>query len=299
MGPKLVAKESRYVGEEYFKIGFHEVFAKTQLKSNRIANIFNGRVRKRLEIIRPEGKFGHQVWEISFLPCSVYTFFKDGCREKREVLVEKMLEPSNRYTKFNGNNGYVHSVHSYTASTAAEPARPALVGERMHAIAEEDEEDESIDDDSSTRSVEGHGQDTAARVEGVEAKVNDFHQATRLSRAKQTAGDASTAERLYFSPKAECYVQAFSHFSYRYSRRKMLVCDLQGVLSNYPNDNDRAGIFELTDPVIHYRSESGRSQVYGRTDLGKRGIQAFFSTHQCNDVCRLLGLSRKLDHLDK
>ncbi|CAN0552922.1 unnamed protein product, partial [Ectocarpus sp. 12 AP-2014] len=89
----------------------------------------------------------------------------------------------------------------------------------------------------------------------------------------------------------ESYVQAFSHFSYRKSRRKMLVCDLQGVQSTSTIHEDRAGVFELTDPVIHYRSTSGRRQVYGRTDLGKRGMRKFFGTHQCNDVCRLLGLA--------
>ncbi|CAN0550518.1 unnamed protein product, partial [Ectocarpus sp. 12 AP-2014] len=83
--------------------------------------------------------------------------------------------------------------------------------------------------------------------------------------------------------------QAFSHFSYWQTRRRMLVCDLQGVLSSSALGEDRAGVFELTDPVIHYRSKSGRTQVYGKTDLGKSGMNKFFETHRCNDVCRLLG----------
>ncbi|CAN0477608.1 unnamed protein product, partial [Hapterophycus canaliculatus] len=89
----------------------------------------------------------------------------------------------------------------------------------------------------------------------------------------------------------ESYVQAFSHFSYRYTRRRLLVCDLQGVQSTSAVGQDHQGVFELTDPVIHYRSASGRAQVYGRTDFGKRGIHRFFETHYCNDVCRLLGLA--------
>ncbi|CAM9785669.1 unnamed protein product, partial [Hapterophycus canaliculatus] len=93
-----------------------------------------------------------------------------------------------------------------------------------------------------------------------------------------------------FAPDAECFPQAFSHFSYFETRRKMLVCDLQGVLSCSAAGEGRAGVFELTDPVIHYKSKSGRRQVYGRTDLGRKGMDKFFDTHRCNAVCRLLGI---------
>ena len=46
--------------------------------------------------------------------------------------------------------------------------------------------------------------------------------------------------------------QAFSCFSYRFSARKYLVCDLQGVLDGRSSPM----CFELTDPVIHYRSNT-------------------------------------------
>ncbi len=45
-------------------------------------------------------------------------------------------------------------------------------------------------------------------------------------------------------------------------------------------------LFELTDPVIHYSSGSGRRQVFGRSDRGKKGMQDFFKTHQCSELCR-------------
>lgn len=52
---------------------------------------------------------------------------------------------------------------------------------------------------------------------------------------------------LDFCPRPTDYLQAFSHFSYSYSDRKMLVCDLQGVKSDYSRDNPIcAGVFELT-----------------------------------------------------
>ena len=52
---------------------------------------------------------------------------------------------------------------------------------------------------------------------------------------------------LDFLPRPTDYLQAFSHFSYHHSERKMLVCDLQGVMShNSLEDPNVAGVFELT-----------------------------------------------------
>lgn len=78
--------------------------------------------------------------------------------------------------------------------------------------------------------------------------------------------------------------QAFSHFTYRHTQRKMLVCDLQGVY----NEACSPPLFELTDPVIHFKSSSGRSNVFGRTDQGHKGIQSFFKTHKCSALCHAL-----------
>ena len=50
--------------------------------------------------------------------------------------------------------------------------------------------------------------------------------------------------------------------------------DIQGVNEYY------------TDPQIHTLTGEG----YGDGNLGKSGINAFFSNHKCNDVCRYLGL---------
>ncbi len=49
-----------------------------------------------------------------------------------------------------------------------------------------------------------------------------------------------------FLPRPTDYLQAFSHFSYHYSQRKMLVCDLQGVMSHNSPGSSCAGVFELT-----------------------------------------------------
>jgi hypothetical protein len=78
--------------------------------------------------------------------------------------------------------------------------------------------------------------------------------------------------------------QAFSHFTYYKTQRKCLVCDLQGVIDT----SGHSPVFELTDPVIHYRSGRGRKNVFGRTDKGKKGMHDFFLTHKCSELCRAL-----------
>ena len=83
---------------------------------------------------------------------------------------------------------------------------------------------------------------------------------------------------------AEDVPQAFTHFTYRHTHRKFMVCDLQGVLDMHSSPP----LFELTDPVIHYKSDHGRSHVFGRTDRGLNGMHDFFRTHMCSDLCRAL-----------
>eukprot|EP01013_Petalomonas_cantuscygni_P025376 TRINITY_DN4730_c0_g1_i1.p1 TRINITY_DN4730_c0_g1~~TRINITY_DN4730_c0_g1_i1.p1 ORF type:complete len:234 (+),score=49.59 TRINITY_DN4730_c0_g1_i1:162-863(+) len=68
---------------------------------------------------------------------------------------------------------------------------------------------------------------------------------------------------------------AFSHFTWHYSKGKLLIVDIQGVQDIY------------TDPQIH--TMDGES--YGVGNMGVRGIQQFFETHFCNDLCRSLKLN--------
>lgn len=279
----MVAKESRHVGAQNLKMSFHHSFALTQLTAQRIATKFNRRVRQGLSILCPPDGMP-RPWDISFLPCSVYTFLDGG--HTRSVLVEKKLV--GRYTKFNGNNGYVNEVAVAAAASSADnnatgshDGRKSQAEAMMGVIEECDEEDSDGDGDGASWRSGGNDGVDEERAEATDA-VSGL-----------TCGDIAGASPLpSFNPEPENYVQAFSHFSYRSTRRKMLVCDLQGVQSTSAVDEDRAGVFELTDPVIHYSSKS-RSQVYGRTDLGKKGMHRFFETHQCNDVCRLLGLGRR------
>jgi len=71
--------------------------------------------------------------------------------------------------------------------------------------------------------------------------------------------------------------QAFSHWSYQYTKGYELVCDLQGVKGS--------SSFQLTDPAIH-----SRKQQFGPTDRGRQGMHQFFNTHVCNPLCEALRL---------
>lgn len=68
-------------------------------------------------------------------------------------------------------------------------------------------------------------------------------------------------------------MQALSHFSYHVSKRKILLCDIQGGVY-------RDG-FVITDPAI-----MSADKLYGPTDLGTEGMIAFFAKHRCNNFCR-------------
>lgn len=280
-------------------MAFHVCFARTQRTAKKMGERFNTEVKRRLSIIDPSNTQRSRVFEIHFLPCSVYTFMENGV--ERSVLVEQYL-PHVQYMKWNGNNGYVRgrdrgshrpgggALGSATNTDAAREGH-MMGNNRMGAIPEEQQEQEQGQDghayDSDDSSVASLGRE--AIDYGLQQAVLDSTSVSGSGGVRKRNANAPLA----FDPKAEDFLQAFSHFSYSTTRRRMLVCDLQGVMSRNTVRDDAilAGQFQLTDPVIHYRSSSGRKQVYGKTDLGKKGAHRFFTTHDCNDVCRLLGLS--------
>jgi len=68
--------------------------------------------------------------------------------------------------------------------------------------------------------------------------------------------------------------QAFSHYTHERSNNLLVVVDIQGVGSFY------------TDPQIHSFDGEG----FGLGNMGQDGLTKFLKTHNCNDICRLLGL---------
>lgn len=74
---------------------------------------------------------------------------------------------------------------------------------------------------------------------------------------------------------------AFSHWTYQYSCKELLVLDLQGVGS------------ELTDPSVIRAEDKSSSDdmVFGPSNLGDAAIHSFVIKHTCNSCCENLGLS--------
>jgi len=78
--------------------------------------------------------------------------------------------------------------------------------------------------------------------------------------------------------------QAFSHFSFHHGLQRYVICDLQG---SYDPEHR---LFRFTDPVIHYsdNQKPHQTQVFGRSDRGRRGIDNFMDTHRCNCLCKMI-----------
>ncbi|ELP92474.1 elongation factor 2 kinase, putative [Entamoeba invadens IP1] len=79
-------------------------------------------------------------------------------------------------------------------------------------------------------------------------------------------------------------LHAFSHWTWVVSNHQLLVADLQGVFQDK--------WFYLTDPAV--LSSTDDEFKYSPTNLGEEGIQRFFKTHRCNQVCIGLGISKNV-----
>ena len=254
VGPELVAKEGRFEGDYYQRGNFHRSFCKTQMIAANMAMRFNQRLEMSQQV-------GEKVPRIKFLDCYVYCFFVKN--QDFYYLVEKQLD-NNQYKKWNDNRGGVRGQHRkfgfHQEKEDEEVARneeaTALKNLNLKTIVsetiiEENSEDELSDEDTS-------------------------HPMT------QTTNVGCSKNKLVIMN--EDVPQAFSHFTYTWSKQDKIVCDLQGVLDT----SKKPPVFEFTDSVMHYKSKSGRKNVFGRTDLGQTGINDFFKTHKCNNVCKAL-----------
>lgn len=82
--------------------------------------------------------------------------------------------------------------------------------------------------------------------------------------------------------------QAFTHWTYRYTKRKRMVCDLQGELMSTPN----GPVFAFTDPCIHSeKADHSRTRSTDKTNRGSKGMSLFKKTHHCNALCEILGIN--------
>ena len=183
---------------------------------------------------------------IRFLPCSIY----DCNSAASAYLAEQRLNPDN-YTKWNDNAGGLDGIARCNIAPVVGALATFEEGDEEDDEGEEDEEDEAADEDGRGLVFEKSPRDI--ELEG-RILVKDIP-------------------------------QAFSHWTFHYSKRDFLVCDLQGELGM----TGSVPCFDLTDPCIHSK---GRGRRYGATDKGGRGVTEFFSTHHCNPLCELLRLTK-------
>jgi hypothetical protein len=64
-------------------------------------------------------------------------------------------------------------------------------------------------------------------------------------------------------------IQAFSHWTYEFTRANIMIVDCQGVY------DERGNTFTLSDPAVHCKDVTR----FGGTNLGKEGFKMFFKTH--------------------
>lgn len=253
----MVAKETKHAERISEKVDFHEGFAETQDLASYLSRKFN-------EMLHYLPDFDPmRTPKLSFLSCSVL-LLEDPTwpTGSRGVLVEKMLDTERfQWKKYNDNNGMVGGKRNHIGIDVDFELKQ-LEKEKSGDLGDIAEgEEDSSDDDESISDVEtdgGHG------------------------------FDEENAPHLDVIDPSD-YLQAFSHFSYRYTNKKLLVCDLQGIF----NTDMVPPTIELTDPAIHYASTKGRRMVFGRTDKGKPGMNTFFRTHKCSKICKYLQLSAK------
>jgi hypothetical protein len=272
VGPKMVAKESRFVeqhGTYSARMHYMSDFMRTQALAEEFAKKFNDS----LDSLVGRFPLHRKTWllalpRIKFLEPLVVECVS-GRNDRRNklkefnILIEEMLE--GKYEKYNNNMGMVKGQDRSLAEARIKKMDDAFERRKLTykapvcgdlgAIEEEKEDDEDGDDED----------------------IFDFQELTPIRVVCNEVKD-------------EDFPQAFSHFTYEKSKKKLMVVDLQGT---FQINQDGTREYRLTDPVIHKhrRSRQLRHWSFGRTDRGERGMRAFWATHQCTAACRLLGLN--------
>jgi len=292
VGPMMVAKESRFVeyhGSSYQQqLDYHTNFMRTQYIASSFAKLYNMAItdaRNHYFVRNDIQDLLRSIPTIHFIePMVIDLIEKNGLGEKN-ILIERYLK--GEYKKFNNNAGYVEEEvkrlvnRMYTLGLGSNNSlnnRSNNNDTGLGAIAEDsyEEDDDESDDD------------------GGEV-INEIYNKSNLKQIAPHNSELKCSIDTLFSllNQDACFPQAFSHFTYEKSKRKLMVVDLQGVFT--VNKADGTKVYELTDPVIHQRPLGKKSERrimnFGRTDRGILGMTAFFESHECNGFCKFLGLS--------
>ena len=271
LGKIMVAKESLFVQSKATsyegRMDYHGVFMRTQAIAAEMAKKFNSAIDALVCQNYPQEDIKNMP-RIYFLePMVVEVQSPDG--EEYNILVEPFL--SGKYEKFTNNMGYVKDYKSI---------------ERISKLMEnlcinEESTDDRIEELLLRQFSSQEIKDTKPK-ESFDLGV--IHEDCEYASDEEDAID-SVKEAQY---KDEDFPLAFSHFSYEMSKKKLMVVDLQGA---FKINGDGTRCYTLTDPAIHSRRNWRCKWYFGKTDRGEKGMNAFFNSHKCNEVCKLLGLT--------
>ena len=252
-------------GSKDEQMDYHRAFMRTQDMASDFAKKFNEAFEQvqshfdescGLSVIK-------KVARMKFIEPMLVELMDNGV--EKNILIEKYLE--GEYKKFNNNMGHVEDEVKQLVGRMNNLGLGGNFGrgdDGLGAI-EEESEDESEEEDSD---------------EEEDKEIFDSKES-----APRQAYSFNDLQDAYFP-------QAFSHFTYEKSKKRLMVVDLQGV---FKINNDGTKVYELTDPVLHKRKTKKNHIMkkwnFGRTDRNEKGMQAFFETHKCTDACKLLGLT--------
>ena len=231
-GPKLVAKESRHVlnKSQYGKqLKFHKTFMRTQAIASEMATKFNNDIDALEDMYNNNSSW---VKTVRSLPrIDFLEPYVTELWDDRGEAEYYLIEPflEGRYTKFNSNNGFV------------QPGQ----------------------DEESKSDFSGHDViDIFSKMKKTSSGLGMIEECDEID------DDEISAQESLFDLKDEYFPQAFSHYTYAKSKKRLMVVDLQGVLDK---KLDGRKSYNLTDPVIHKRNRhDAYTYSFGRTNRGDK-----------------------------
>ncbi|KAK6988971.1 kinase-like domain-containing protein, partial [Favolaschia claudopus] len=88
---------------------------------------------------------------------------------------------------------------------------------------------------------------------------------------------SGTLDHPKYSDKQGATINAFQHFVYLYSKKTLVLADIQGALNSQLRMSQNAVLFDLMSHTANRESGAG--------DHGDLGIKTFVNQHECAQKC--------------
>ena len=230
-GPPLVCKESKVV-EDLHNAKFHELMCKLQSDATDIATQFNIAVGRAIYAKIPytytRGLTADQApseillyclppdMHVSFIETYIYEVLDMSLTREFQGHAWMLVEPKldGEFRKWNNNNGRVNQQRPIVLNsnklipTSGSMGLKNILKRHNLDVIDEDEEEESDDEESALEQI---------RLSSLGMNSN------KNNKTKQAA-----ATQVYFESRYDL-PQTLSHYSYSISKRKSLMCDIQGM----------------------------------------------------------------------